>query len=104
MPLSSLTDERVAQLRARLAAVHVRIQELVNATPESLWLRDLDELEAQLREDERAYAEARRSAKAAQHGVNTADDASASAPKKRRRVAKPQSVKDIFIDVDGDDE
>ena len=48
MKLWSLTEERVAALRALLAEKEAELEELRNTTPEQMWTRDLDEVEQAL--------------------------------------------------------
>ena len=50
MKLWSLTEERVAALRALLAEKEAELEELRNTTPEQMWSRDLDEVERALDE------------------------------------------------------
>ena len=58
LPLWSLTAERVAALRAELAACEDELRELRSILPEAMWLRDLDGVEAALDELEASDAAA----------------------------------------------
>ena len=50
MKLWSLTEERVAALRALLAEKEAELEELRNTTPEQMWLRELEALRPVLEE------------------------------------------------------
>lgn len=48
MPMSSLSEERLAALAREIATIAAAVADLEGSTPQSLWLRELDELEAAL--------------------------------------------------------
>jgi len=50
MPLWSLTEERIAQLRSELAKNEAQLNDIRHATPADLWKRDLDQLEMHIRQ------------------------------------------------------
>lgn len=43
MPIGSLTYEKVQQLRGQRDKMEEEVEELKRATPEALWIKDLDE-------------------------------------------------------------
>ncbi|NP_001313088.1 DNA topoisomerase 2-like [Nicotiana tabacum] len=100
MPIGTLTLEKVQELCAERDQLNGEVEDMRNATPKLLWLKDLDVLEKQLDEQDKIDIQAEEAREKIKKKVMNAAGLKAPKPKPRKNVKKASVVESTAEPMD----